>query len=341
MIDLHMHFDGSLPVGTALSLAEEQKISLPANTQEGLTPYLKAPADCQDLNEYLSRFDLPLKLLQTKKALETGAKELAEELKGQGLVYAEMRFAPQFHTQKGLTQQEAVRAVLKGLDACPDMWVNLILCCMRGSGNQAENLETIRIAGDEIEEARRRKAAGEWSFSRVVAADLAGAEALFPTKDYAEIFRAARERQIPYTIHAGEADGPESIRAALAMGASRIGHGVRCVDDEILVEELKEKQIPLECCLTSNLQTRAFESAEKHPLLSLYRKGLAVTVNTDNMTVSQTTVRKEFQILKSLGMTGEEYRGFLGNSIRAAFLAEEEKQRLKALVEEKVKACPL
>ena len=113
------------------------------------------------------------------------------------------------------------------------------------------------------------------------------------------------------------------------MGAYRIGHGVRCVDDDSLVEELKEMQIPLECCLTSNLQTRAFASAEEHPLLPLYRRGLAVTVNTDNMTVSQTTIEQEFEILEKLGMTEGEKKGLLENSIRASFLSDEEKQLLR------------
>lgn len=330
MIDLHMHFDGSLPVETVLRLAGEQNIALPADTEEGLTPYLKAPADCRDLNDYLSRFDLPLKVLQTREALESGARDLGQQLKSQGIVYAEMRFAPQLHTQMGLTQREVVQAVLDGLCSCaPGIWINLILCCMRGGENQEENAETIEIAADEIESARKRLKSGEVCFSRVVAADLAGAEAIFPTGDFAKIFSAARERSIPYTIHAGEADGPESIRAALAMGAYRIGHGVRCVDDEKLVEELKEGQIPLECCLTSNLQTRAFASAGEHPLLPLYRRGLAVTVNTDNMTVSQTTIANEFAVLKELGMTEEERRGLLENSIRASFVTDQEKQILR------------
>ncbi len=330
MIDLHMHFDGSLPVKTVLRLAREQKLLLPANTEEELTPYLKAPADCQDLNEYLLRFDLPLAVLQTEDALESGARELGQELRDQGIVYAEMRFAPQFHTKKGMTQQEVVQAVLKGLrDCAPGIWMNLILCCMRGSENEAENMETIRIAEEEIKSARARMAAGESGIPRVVAVDLAGAEAIFPTRDFSKFFVAAREKNIPYTIHAGEADGPESIRAALAMGAYRIGHGVRCVDDDSLVEELKEMQIPLECCLTSNLQTRAFASAEEHPLLPLYRRGLAVTVNTDNMTVSQTTIEQEFEILEKLGMTEGEKKGLLENSIGASFLSDEEKKLLR------------
>ncbi len=330
MIDLHLHFDGSLPVETVLRLAKEQGISLPAQTKEELAPYLAAPADCRDLNEYLARFDLPLAVLQTKEALKSGAADLARELQGQGLVYGELRFAPQFHTQKGLTQREVVEAVLEGLRTCgADIWLNLILCCMRGKDNQEENMETLEIAKEQIEETKKRSAQGENRLPRVVAIDLAGAEAIFPTRDYSFIFEAAAKKQIPYTIHAGEADGPESIRAALDMGAYRIGHGVRCVDDSALVEELKEKQIPLECCLTSNLQTRAFPTAEEHPLLSLYRKGLKVTVNTDNMTVSQTTVAREFAVLSACGMTKEEHRGLLENSIQAAFLSDDEKKSLR------------
>lgn len=334
MIDLHMHFDGSLPVETVLNLARKQGIRLPADTAEGLTPYLKAPVDCKDLNEYLMRFDIPQAVLQTREALAEAAGDLARELQREGLLYAEFRFAPQFHTQKGLTQREAVEAVLAGLRAgCGGgFFANLILCCMRGTDNQAANQETIRIAAEEI---AASKAALD-RVPRVVLADLAGAEAVFPTEDFRPVFELAKELSVPYTLHAGEAAGAGSVRAAVDMGAVRIGHGVRCVEDEALVEELAKRRIPLECCVTSNLQTRAFESAQAHPLLSLYRKGLAVTVNTDNMTVSQTTIAQEFALLSQCGMTGAERDGLLENACRAAWLRETEREWLRAEILKKI-----
>ena len=137
----------------------------------------------------------------------------------------------------------------------------------------------------------------------------------------------AQEEGVPYTIHAGEADGPESVKAAISMGTKRIGHGVRCIEDPAVKEEVKQRGITLECCVTSNIQTRAFASAKEHPLLRLLRSGVAVTVNTDNMTVSGTTIAKEFEILKECGMTDAEKCQLLKNSVEAAFL-ENDKKRL-------------
>lgn len=322
MIDLHLHFDGSLPVGTVIKLAEKQGIELPANNKEELAPYLQAPADCRDLNDYLSRFDLPLKVLQTREALAEAMEDVVEELYEEGLLYAEIRFAPQFHTKKGLTQRQVVDAVLEGMDQglkkqkTPGLETRLILCCMRGADNEEANLETITIGSEMI------------GRSRVAAVDLAGAEGIYFTGDYACLFELAKEKKIPYTIHAGEADGPESVKAAIRMGARRIGHGVRAIEDAKTVEEVREKGITLECCLTSNIQTRAFLSPEDHPLLPLLRSGVKVTVNTDNKTVSNTTIDREFRILKECGMTEEEKQEMLLNSVGAAFLSSEEKEKL-------------
>lgn len=322
MIDLHLHFDGSLPVGTVIKLAEKQGIELPANNKEELAPYLQAPADCRDLNDYLSRFDLPLKVLQTREALTEAMEDVVEELYEEGLLYAEIRFAPQFHTKKGLTQRQVVDAVLEGMaqglkkHEPPSLETRLILCCMRGADNEEANLETITIGSEMI------------GRSRVAAVDLAGAEGIYFTGDYARLFELAKEKKVPYTIHAGEADGPESVKAAIRMGTRRIGHGVRAIEDAKTVEEVREKGITLECCLTSNIQTRAFLSPEDHPLLPLLRSGVKVTVNTDNKTVSNTTIDREFRILKECGMTEEEKQEMLLNSVGAAFLSSEEKEKL-------------
>lgn len=147
MIDLHLHFDGSLPPELLFCLAMEQGIKLPAETPEELRPYLSAPVDCPDLNTYLERFALPLQILQTKEALTEAAAGLCSYLAQQGLLYAEIRFAPQSHTEKGLTQREVITAVLDGIDKSP-LKANLILCCMRGDTNQKENEETVRLAAE-------------------------------------------------------------------------------------------------------------------------------------------------------------------------------------------------
>lgn len=324
MIDLHLHFDGSLLPRTVLELADEQGIALPSREPDELKLFLSAPADCASLNEYLEKFDLPLLVLQTKEAIRKGMFTLASSLKEQGMLYAEIRFAPQLHTRKGLTQEQIVKAALQGLGeamAGSFFKAKLILCCMRGAENREENLQTVRTAAAFLGRG-------------VAAVDLAGAEALYPTGDFAENFSLAKELGVPFTIHAGEADGPESVRAALRMGASRIGHGVRAGEDADLLRELQELRIPLEMCPSSNVQTKAVPCLEKHPVLEYLRKGLLVTVNTDNMTVSDTTMAKEFRLLEErLGMTAEEHRRLLLNAADAAFLPEEERWRLKDVIQ--------
>ena len=324
MIDLHLHFDGSLLARTVLELAKEQGIALPSEEPDELKLFLAAPADCGSLNEYLEKFDLPLLVLQTREAIRKGMYTLVSSLKEQGMLYAEIRFAPQLHTKKGLTQEQVVKAALQGLQeaaAGSFFKAKLILCCMRGADNREENLLTVRTAAAFLGRG-------------VAALDLAGAEALYPTADYGEVFALAKELSVPFTIHAGEADGPESIRAALRMGASRIGHGVRAGEDPELLEELKERQIPLEMCPSSNVQTKAVPSLSEHPVLSYLRRGLLVTVNTDNMTVSDTTIEREFRLLKEeLGMTPEERRQLLLNAADAAFLTAEERWRLRDVIE--------
>ena len=323
MIDLHLHFDGSLLPRTVLELAQEQNIVLPASDPDELKLFLCAPSDCGSLNEYLEKFDLPLLVLQTKEAVRKAMYVLTSSLKEQGLLYAEIRFAPQLHTKKGMTQEETVKAAIQGMQealAGSFFKAKLILCCMRGVDNREENLLTARTAAAFLGRG-------------VAAVDLAGAEALFPTEDFAEVFALAKELGVPYTIHAGEADGPESIRAALRMGASRIGHGVRACEDEKLMEVLCERQIPLEMCPSSNVQTKAVPSFEEHPVLDYLRRGLLVTVNTDNMTVSDTTEEREYRLLSQrLGMTKEEHKKLLLNAADAAFLTAEERWRIKDVI---------
>ena len=324
MIDLHLHFDGSLLPRTVLELAREQGIRLPAEEPDELKLFLTAPEDCKSLNEYLEKFDLPLLVLQTKEAVRKGMYTLVSSLKEQGMLYAEIRFAPQLHTRKGLSQEQVVKAAVLGMQeamAGSFFKAKLILCCMRGADNREENLQTVRTAAAFLGRG-------------VAAVDLAGAEALYPTADYEEVFALARELSLPFTIHAGEADGAESVEAAIRMGASRIGHGVRAGEDARLLEELRERRIPLEMCPSSNVQTKAVPSLLEHPILEFLRKGLIVTVNTDNMTVSDTTVEREFGLLREkLGMTQEEHRQLLLNAADAAFLTEEERWRLRDVLE--------
>lgn len=325
MIDLHLHFDGSLPVEHILESARKQQIDLPAWTAEELKPYLEAPADCKSLNEYLERFALPLQILQTKEGLSDAMYALTQELEREGLIYAEIRLAPQQHCQKGLTQEAVVEAVLQGRERAErdfSIRTRVILCCMRSDKNREENLKTLEVA---------EKFLGKG----VAAVDLAGAEAVFATREFEELFRIARERKLPYTIHAGEADGPESVRSALDFGAKRIGHGVRSREDSTLLARIRREGVTLEVCPISNLQTKTVDGIWDHPVISYLRQGIAVTVNTDNMTVSNTTIQKEMELLRNeLGMKREEEKQLYLNSVHAAFLPEEEKRRLIHVINE-------
>ena len=316
LIDLHLHLDGSLSLETVRTLAAMQNEPVPADDQD-LLQRLQVGPNCQDLNEYLEKFAFPCSLMQTPEAITMTVANLCGELMDQGLLYAEIRFAPQFHTGKGLTQEQVVAAAVKGLEAHP-FRANLILCCMRGDNNHAQNLETLEVAS---------KFVGKG----VCAVDLAGAEALFPTKDFEDLFALAKEKNIPYTIHAGEACGPDSVWKALEFGTRRLGHGVRSLEDPALVKYLAEHGITLEMCPTSNLNTCIYPCIEDYPLRKLMEAGVAVTVNTDNMTVSGVTLESEMTKLdKAFHLTDEECKAIAANAARASFASEEVKAQLLA-----------
>lgn len=291
LIELHLHLDGSLRPETVWELAKEQNIKLPANTVDEVRDQMQVPEDCRTLEEYLTRFDLPLLVLQTREALERAAFELTEDLAKEGVTYAEIRFAPQLSIKGGMTQEQAVEAAIegvkRGMEQYPSIRVGLILCCMRGEDNEEWNLQTVETA---------KKYLGDV----VCAVDIAGAESLYPTERFAPVFEKVREYGLPSTIHAGEAAGPESMKTALAFGAKRIGHGVATVEDPELVRRLIEEQITLEVCVTSNYQTKVVPSIEAHPIRRLFNAGVRVTVNSDNRTVSNTNVRKELDILRNV-----------------------------------------
>lgn len=321
VVDLHLHLDGSLSAVEVCFLAQEQGIPMPADKPGGLRPYLTAPEDCKDLNTYLKYFDIPLQVLQTAEAIQYAVAALIYRLAKQNLLYAEIRFAPQQHTRKGLSQEAVVCAALDGLKkskqhVATEIGIGLILCMVRGSGNEQENIETIRLAE-------------KYLGGGVCAVDLAGPEALYPTRNYESAFSMVKERRIPYTIHAGEAGGSESIRTALSFGAKRIGHGVRCVEDDTLLTLIAQEEIVLELCPSSNLQTKVVKDISEFPIKKFLSMGIAATINTDNMTVSDTTLEKEFQLIETrCGITQEEERRLLLNAANAAFLTPVRRRQL-------------
>ncbi len=318
LIDLHLHLDGSLSVESVKELAKLQSIEIPDG--EELIKRLRVNEGCKDLNEYLEKFAFPLSLLQTEEGVAKSVENLCNELKEQGLIYAEIRFAPQLHTEKGLSQAKVVAAACEGLKRS-DFKAQLILCCMRGADNREANLETVKLGK-------------EFLGKGVCAVDLAGAEALFPTENFKELFDLAKELSVPYTIHAGEAAGPESVKTALSYGTKRVGHGVRSYEDEALPKRLADEGIFLELCPTSNLQTCIFPSINEYPLRQYMALGIPVTVNTDNMTVSGVTLESEMQLLiNTFDLKKDEVEALQKNSARAAFLSETEKEELLKEIE--------
>lgn len=317
MIDLHLHLDGSLPIRTVSKLAKIQRITLPESDDAQIKKLLSVNEKVQSLNDYLKCFDLPLSLLQSRESVELAVYELLEELAIQGLVYAEIRFAPQLHTKNGATQQEIIESAISGLVMAQNQFPiksNLILCLMRG-GSEEANRETVLLAE-------------KYLGCGVCAIDLAGAEALYKTAIYKELFSFARSLGVPFTIHAGEADTAQSVRDAVSFGARRIGHGVAAVDDGELLCEMREKNISIECCLKSNLQTKAVAELINHPIKRFLEFGINATINTDNMTVSDTTIKNEITLFKAV-MPEVSPQALLDNAINSAFLSQDERAELK------------
>ena len=312
MIELHLHLDGALRPKTVWELAQLQQVNLPSRSIEETKEMMEVPENCKTLSEYLERFDLPLLVLQQEEAIERVAYELVEDLVKLSVEYAEIRFAPQLSTKKGLSQEQvveaAIRGVQRGMKEYPSIRVGLILCCMRGDDLAYENMETIEVA---------HKYLGDV----ICAVDLAGAESLFATDLFEDVFTKASMYKIPMTIHAGEADGPESIWKALSYGTKRIGHGIAAIQDPKLIEKLIEDQVTLEICVTSNVHTKVVESLEAHPVRKLFDAGVRVTINSDNMTVSDTNIWKEKEIVKqAFHFTEEEWKQMEQYAKEAAFL---------------------
>lgn len=315
LIDLHLHIDGSVSVRSARELAKIENVILPESDEE-LKNMLTVSDDCKDLNEYLEKFSLPGMLMQSEESIEKCVYNLCCELREKGYIYAELRFAPQKHCEKGMSQEQAVISAIRGI-RLSGFEAQLILCCMRdGADNSAENISTVFLT---------EKYLGKG----VCACDLAGAEALFPNERYKYIFEKARELSVPFTIHSGEALGADSVKKAVEYGAARIGHGVRSIEDPETVKLLSEKNIPLEICPTSNINTCVFKNISEIPVSKLIKQGVTVTINSDNMSVSATDVRKELlKISEAFSFGMDDIKMLLVNSANSSFADDALKKRL-------------
>ena len=304
MIDLHLHLDGSLTPAEIIELSRLSGVELPTYDEDRLRSLLTFDGR-GTLNDYLTKFELPLSVMQSAECVEYAVRSLAKRLLNMGYTYAEIRFAPALHTAKGASQEEIVVGAVKGL-LKEDFPFNLILCCMRGRSRE-ENIRTVELAAD---------LAGGFG---VVGVDLAGAEALYPTEDYKEVFSLASRLGVGITIHAGEAAGEESIRAALDFGAYRIGHGC-ALKSKDLIDRIKINDILLEVCPTSNVQTGAAKSIADHPIKRFLDEGIPVALCSDNMTVSDTDVPREWaKVKEAFGYSDDVLESITDAAARHAF----------------------
>ena len=313
LVELHIHLDGALSVDNCKKLASIQGINIPSD--EEVLNLLTVSPDCHDLNEFLTKFEFPLTLLQSSLGIKCALKNLQDELIEQGLVYAEIRFAPQLHTRNGLSQEDVIVSAINGLDES-SLKCNLILCCMRGDGNHSENMETVRLA---------KKYLGKG----VCAIDLAGAEGLYPTKNFSDIFAYARELGVPFTIHAGEADGPSSVSDAISFGAKRIGHGVRSYEDLELVKKIASLGITLEVCPTSNICTCIYNKISDMPIKYFIDNGVNITISTDDPSVCNVKLKDELKsISETFNLSYSDIVKLQLNAINASFADEVTKKEV-------------
>jgi adenosine deaminase len=320
--ELHQHLDGALRPSTAVELAVEAGIPL---TADEAGSRMVAPARCRDQAELLTYFDLPIALLQTAGALRRTAGELVEQLAADGVRYGEVRWAPRLHLERGLSVPQVIEAVAGGVaDAIGRLGTDapvvvLIVTAMR-SHPPGANVVLASAAAD--------------FGPPVVGFDLAGPEATYPAPPHAAAFRAAEEGGLSLTAHAGEVPGPERIREALALGVQRIAHGVTAADDPGVVALVRERDVTLDLCPTSNVQAGIVPSLADHPLAALHRAGVSVTLSTDDRTVSNTTLTDEMvRVAQALALSPPELAAIAVNAFRRGFGPQAELRRLTAEAE--------
>ena len=309
--DLHVHLDGSVRGSTVLELAERNGIALPAKNPEQLEEILVPGLKCNSLVEYLRIFEIILSVLQDEEALRRAAFELAEDAAEENVRYMEVRYSPALHTKKGMELTSVMNAVLEGLGQAERKYpikTGIIVCGIREG-----DPETSLMIADLAVAYKNRG---------VVGFDLAGDEENYPVEYHLKAFDRIIRNNINRTIHAGEAAGPESISQALNYGhAHRIGHGTRLKEDTDLLDYVNDHRIPLEVCLTSNVQTKVIPLYGKHPFKYYYDKGLRVTINTDNRLLADTTVTRELYLAaKHFDLNLEDIKRIILSGFKSAFI---------------------
>lgn len=298
-IDLHCHLDGSLSQ-KFIEKCLQRKVS-----QKELT----APYDCSSLAEYLTKFDLPVSCIQTKENLKNAVLDLISNVKEDNTKYIEIRFAPTLSLNSKLSYKEIYEAVIEGSKEGLKqygIYSNIIICAMRHHTKE-QNLAMLRSGR-------------EYLGYGVCALDLAGDEAGFSNQLFTYLFEEAVKLDMPFTIHSGECQNAENIRIAVEAGAKRIGHGICLGDDRELMRMCKEKHTGFELCPTSNYQTKAVKPNETYPLRGFLDYGIIATVNTDNRTVSNTSMSREYELITDkLNIAKDELIQLYKNSIEISF----------------------
>jgi adenosine deaminase len=327
--ELHLHLDGAVRPRTVLELAKEGGVPLPTTEIDKLKDFLEATDRTASLVEYIEYFQLPIAVLQSAPALERATYELCEDLHKDNVRYAEIRYGPWLHTQRGLSLTDVIRAVLNGWNAGRKAFGiegGIIATALRDMP-PAQNLSLAQVAGRFVAEG-------------VIGFDLAGDEAGHPPILHEDAFRMARSLGLNLTIHAGEAAGPESVRQAISMGARRLGHGVRAEEDAEVLATLRERGIQLDMAPTSNAQTKAVRRLQDHPLKRFYESGIKVTISTDSPTVSRVTLTDELTTaVRVLGCTRAQVWAMNLQALDGGFADEVTRTRLRrAFVEAQAKS---
>ncbi|HET9425307.1 MAG TPA: adenosine deaminase [Gemmatimonadaceae bacterium] len=318
--ELHCHLDGSVRPQTLIDLGREHGVTMPRSDATALADYMRVD-DARNLEDYLARFSTTLSVMQTAPALERIAFELAEDAAAEGVRYIEARYAPVLNVRGGLTLDEAVEATIHGLaraEQAHGIVGRVIVCALRNhSPKESMELSELAVA---------------YRTRGVVGFDLAGGEAGNPAADHKAAFANARRHDMACTCHAGEGDGPDSVREAVHVcGANRIGHATHLIEDKSLTQYVNDRRIALEICLTSNVQTRATSGYSAHPLREYFDRGLNVVLNTDNRLMSGVNLTDEYEhAVRDLGFTFDELCEIAINGFASAFVEYGMRERMIA-----------
>jgi adenosine deaminase len=320
LVDLHRHLDSNVRLATVLDIARQHNIRLPADNIEELRPYAQVHSAVPSLMDFIAKFELYKQIFVDAEAIERLAFENLEDAVAEGIDYIELRFSPAFMGEHyNLSAQAVTEAICAGLRRAQSqlpVQAQLIVIMSRHLGEER--------CWEELEAAIAYQAHG------VVAIDLAGDEANFPGTRFRRHFERARAAGLRITAHAGEASGADSVRQAIEeLGAERIGHGVHAIEDEAVLQLIATRGVAIESCPTSNVQTSTVASYAAHPLSAFLRRGLLVTLATDDPGISAIDLPYEYRVARDeLGLSPEELRRLQANGVAAAFLSDAERADL-------------